>query len=292
MMSLVKVKLIKLISFLNDKARSIVFFFLILLRPFPRLLVSVAHLCGSSATITMKLWHIQDGPLKGFKLKNLLPLEIGPVLKNEMEIHCSNLLNRLNLDCATVIDAGGSYGYYALLLSRLVGIGKVFSFEPDWRSYGRLTTNISINNICNIIPVPVCLTNSPPTIRKWHSRQSDPWDSCLAADDCDPANLTAVPVVSIDLFCQLLDIISDVKLLKIDVEGAELDVLKGAENLLQSSKPVILCELHSEIIAQRVFYFLSSQNYRWRMVEYMNKERQHIFAFPQEREAFYCKLIS
>jgi FkbM family methyltransferase len=138
---------------------------------------------------------------------------------------------------------GAGYGYYALLLARLVEMGRAYSFEPDWRSYGRLVQNLAINAVQNVVPVPVCISNSQPTLLKWSSRQEDPWNSGLANDQqVDAQNLTAVPAMSLDEFSCVLNVQNQVKLIKVDVEGAELDVLKGATRLLDSSQPLILCE--------------------------------------------------
>jgi len=280
-----------LLGFLARRLPCVVKLMLILLYPFPRFFIAVAQWGGLPQAVMSRVWNIHHGPLRGYRLSNLLPLEIGPVLADSMEIRCSNLLARLDFKSAIVFDVGGSYGYYALLLSRLVEAGQVYSFEPDWRSYGRLVKNLAINALQNVVPVPVCISNFQPTLLKWSSRQDDPWNSSLANDQqTDTQNITAVPVMSLDEFSHVLNIQNQVRLIKIDVEGAELDVLKGATRLLDSAQPLILCELHSAEIAQRVFEFLSARHYEWEMVEYMSKTRQHILAFSASQSA-QCRAV-
>ena len=144
-----------------------------------------------------------------------------------------------------------------------------------------------------MIPVPICVSNSYPTLLPWRSRKDDPWNSRLAGDQREDAqNLTAVPVISLDEFSRVLDAQSRVRFIKIDVEGAELDVLEGSARLLDSSQPLILCELHSTEIAQQVFQFLSARNYEWEIVEYMSETRQHILAFPASHAANYRAVIA
>ena len=278
---------------LGKKIPWLVKLLLIFVYPFPRLFIAITQWSGLSSAVMARIWNIHRGPLKGYRLFNLLPLEIAPVLSNSMEIRCSNILSKLNLNSAIVFDVGAGYGYYALLLARLVEMGRAYSFEPDWRSYGRLVQNLAINAVQNVVPVPVCISNSQPTLLKWSSRQEDPWNSGLANDQqVDAQNLTAVPAMSLDEFSCVLNVQNQVKLIKVDVEGAELDVLKGATRLLDSSQPLILCELHSAGIAQQVFQFLFAKHYEWEMVEYMSETRQHNLDFPASQSANYRAVIA
>lgn len=278
---MVKKLLKRLFRFLGINAPWIVRLFLLLAIPVPRLFIAIAQWSGQSQSVMTRTWNIHSGPLKGYRLFNLLLAEIVPVLQNRMEIRCSDLLLKVDLKSAVVFDVGASYGYYTLLLSCLVDVGTIYSFEPDWRSYGRLVQNLAINAIRNVVPVPICISNSQPTLLKWNSREDDPWNSSPANNQqADTHTLTAVPVMSIDEFSHVLNIQNQVGFIKIDVEGAELDVLKGATHLLDSAHPLILCELHSAEIAQQVFEFLSAKHYEWEMVEYMSETRQHILAFP------------
>ncbi|MBE3140730.1 MAG: hypothetical protein IMZ53_09125, partial [Thermoplasmata archaeon] len=129
-----KNKLRNLLGYLGRKMPRLVKYILFLVYPFPRLFIAVAKWSGLPQAVMARIWNIRRGPLNGYRLFNLLPLEIIPVLTNSMEIRCSNLLSKLDLKSAIVFDVGASYGYYALLLSRLVEAGQVYSFEPDWRS--------------------------------------------------------------------------------------------------------------------------------------------------------------
>jgi FkbM family methyltransferase len=211
-----------------------------------------------------------------------------------MEIRCSNLLKKLPLESGTVLDIGGSYGYYALLLGRLVGEdGQVFSFDPDWHSFERLTHNLAMNNIKNVIPVPICASNSSNGLAQWHFFENKPWNSRLADDgiESDSQKLAIVPVMKLDDFAYAINILEKTRLIKIDVEGAELKVLEGATKLLEEAKPVLLCELHGSEIAQKVFVFLSEVNYQWEMIEYMSEARQHVLAFPSVQAERYRSMI-
>lgn len=254
-----------------------------------RLLLYCARLVplpGSKLTdpIQQRVWRIDEGPLAGFNLAGLLPNEIGPVLENKMEIRCSKLLQRLpGIEGGVVFDVGGSYGYYALLLSRSVGgAGRVYTFEPDWRSFQRLTRNLVVNKIENVVAVPVCASNGPVALAPWLSCEDEPWNSRVMGEGVENnCGQTVVPVVRLDDFAEALHMVGRVRLIKIDVEGAELQVLQGARRILDQSAPLVLCELHGTEIAKQVRECLLEMGFEHQMIEYMNETRQHILAYPR-----------
>lgn len=249
-------------------------------RAFPRLYVFVARTTHLEDLASRRVWTIGSGPLSGRKLTGLMPDEILHVLANTMEIRCSSLLADLGMEGTTVVDVGASYGYYALLCARLVGDhGRVYSFEPDPQSFCRLVRNLEMNHAQNVTPVAIGLTNSSG-LRRWASDHSQPWLSRAVEDAAGRGRLQIVPVTTLDQFSAAAGISDDVRLVKIDVEGAELEVLDGMRQLLNTVQPTILCELHAASIADRVFTFLRNAGYRWRIVEYVSEDRQHILAEP------------
>ena len=75
-----------------------------------------------------------------------------------------------------------------------------------------------------------------------------------------------------------------------EAEGAELRVLKGTTELVHSAHPLILCGLHGAEIGRQVFDYLSEQGYQSATIEYVNENRQHLFAFPNTQAAVYRSL--
>lgn len=248
----------------------------------PRLYMFAARAEGMAPLVPERIWFLRAGPLAGFKLTGLLLDEVAPILSNSMEMQCSARLEGLSLRSAVALDIGSSYGYYSLLLSRLVGSdGHIYGFEPDWRSYERLTHNLALNGCGNVTPVPICLSNVAGGLARWHSTPARPWESKLVHElfTIPSPPRAVVPVTTVDEFARVLGIADQVRLMKVDVEGEELQVLEGASNLLHSSKPALLLELHGADTAQRIFRLLSQCGYHWEVVEYQSEVRQHILAF-------------
>ncbi len=266
------------LNVLGERSPRLARLLLFAVRTLPHLYVFVARSTRLEETASRRVWTIVAGPLSGRKLTGLMPDEIWPVLANTMEIHCSSLLANLALEKATVLDVGASYGYYSLLCSRLVGDrGHVYSFEADAQSFSRLLRNLQMNHVRNVTAVATCVANTSG-FSQWVSDNRQPWLSRRVAKPTAQGSLQVVPVITLDAFSDSVDILHKVRLVKIDVEGAELDVLEGMRQLIRASRPAILCELHGAPIADQVFAFLRNVGYLWKIVEHASEERQHILA--------------
>lgn len=129
----------------------------------------------------------------------------------------------------TVIDVGANIGYFSLLSSRLVGPqGRVLAFEPEVHNFSLLQQTITHNAISNIVPYPVALSN--------HNGVGTLYLGAYSGNH-SMLNKTQRPI---QVRCRTLDsvvaerAISAVDVLKLDVEGAEPQVLDGATTLLET----------------------------------------------------------
>lgn len=141
-----------------------------------------------------------------------------------------------------VIDVGANIGIYSLLAGKNVGSeGKVYSFEPsDW-AYSRLIENLKLNNLRNVEAIKKVVSDRNGTAAfficdddAYNSLSFKPMRKVLRSEN--------VSLITLDDFCEQKQIIN-IDVLKIDTEGADYLVLKGAQKLLRSNNPpVIFCE--------------------------------------------------
>lgn len=133
------------------------------------------------------------------------------------------------------IDIGANIGLYTLLASSLVGKnGHIDSFEPVPKTVKRLKENISINKLTQVQIHPIALGEKDSTLQ--FTQEHDATNHVLNFNRDNNVN-------SIEVSSKRLDrVISDrnYAMAKIDVEGWELPLLKGAENLLSSNNPPVL----------------------------------------------------
>jgi len=157
------------------------------------------------------------------------------------------LIKNLHSD-STFIDVGAHYGYFSLIASDIVKDGKVYSFEPSSKSFNILKRNVSSITNVTIFNKAVSQGNTPIAFYEFdnlHSEYNSTQISQFENEDWFKAikpNMQKIDSISLSTFCTDNSIYPDI--IKIDVEGFENEVIKGAENLLTSSKkkPIVILE--------------------------------------------------
>ncbi len=145
----------------------------------------------------------------------------------------------------TICDVGASYGDSSIWWSKVFG-ARVLAFEPLKDIYKILQSNIILNNVA-VKSFNIALGNGDP-IRSRKERDM------LAKSEMPDSNITETTKLD-DLRIESLDI------LKIDVEGFELEVLKGAKDTIIRHGPKIIIETHSKNLRKICHEFLSSLGY-------------------------------
>ena len=153
------------------------------------------------------------------------------------------LARHLRVGC-TVVDVGAHVGLHTLMFSRRVGsAGRVIAVEPSPASAGLLRRHLIWNACTNVSVIEAAAGNREGVIE--FSYRADPTDPGGFANSLayDIGGLKRhVSMRTLDAICKGL--LPDV--IKIDVEGAELLVLEGAEELLACAAPTLVIAVHPE----------------------------------------------
>jgi FkbM family methyltransferase len=143
-----------------------------------------------------------------------------------------------------VLDVGANFGYFSMIAAKLVGDeGKVYSFEPAPDNYELLVKNIKLNNYTNIVPTQKAVSDEKGKLKLFLDRIN--WGgSSFSEDNILPQDRDFVEVetVTLDDFFESQAKEIKVNFIKLDVEGAEGQVLEGASKILQNSDLKILME--------------------------------------------------
>ena len=140
-------------------------------------------------------------------------------------------------DC--IYDVGANVGIYTLLASLNVGpTGTVYAFEPVQRNLQYLRRHLALNKIenCKVIEAAVCDTDGMLRFSSQH------WGSAMGRLS-DRGELQ-VDSVSLDSCCFRGRAFTLPNVIKIDVEGAEFLVLRGAKRILGECHPRLFIEIH------------------------------------------------
>ena len=147
-----------------------------------------------------------------------------------------------------VIDVGANIGYYTLIFAQLVGkSGTVISFEPEPKNFSILKKNVEINNYKNVI-LEQKIVSRKNEISKLFLAESGIVGHHTNSSK-NSKNFIEIESITLDDYTKKLNLSNKIKFIKIDVEGAEPNVLYGAENILkENSKLKIFTEFNREII--------------------------------------------
>jgi len=181
---------------------------------------------------------------------------------------------------STVIDVGANIGIWTIGAAKRTGAsGKVHAFEPFAVNFERLLSNIELNRVSNVVTQQMALSDRAGKLEFFPSPNMNSGVGLLAPKSWN-VRTVQVEAITLDDYCAQHHITPDV--LKIDVEGAELLVLKGASRLLASpSPPAIVFEMNRDMAAnfdsspERISDFLAGFRYsvfahcngKWRPID-------------------------
>ncbi|MEO5890126.1 MAG: FkbM family methyltransferase [Ferruginibacter sp.] len=163
----------------------------------------------------------------------------------------------------TIFDVGANVGYYTALGSILTGDqGRVFSFEPLARNISYLYRHVEINKLTNVTIIPSACSDSLSILKFIESSNTamGRLENSEMAGSSD-TKISIIPTVTLDAIADKIE--GFPKVLKIDVEGAEVAVLKGAEKIISISKPAIFLSVHSQELRKACLDYLLTFNYRF-----------------------------
>jgi FkbM family methyltransferase len=151
----------------------------------------------------------------------------------------------------TFVDVGANVGYYTALASSIVGAGRVISYEPNPYAFQRLAGWVQASQVKNITPVCAALGGEDGTISIYFADCDNHTTSLVPSVDPNHASeTTVVTVTTLDAEAERLGI-RHIDVMKIDVDGYELEVFKGSRRLLEEGRiGAILCEFSDKWLGE------------------------------------------
>ncbi len=142
------------------------------------------------------------------------------------------------------VDVGANMGYFSMLGSKLVGAaGRVLAFEPCVSNFAWLASNIQLNRVTNVLPFSAALSDHNGTAYI----SVPPFFNNGVSSVREKVNGEPTLPVCLQRFDDLPDSVVErgkIRLIKIDTEGHELNVLQGMQSTLKLAQPMaVACEL-------------------------------------------------
>lgn len=175
---------------------------------------------------------------------------------------------------SVVYDIGANVGYFSLLASVLVGSeGQVVAFEPLPRNVRYLQRHVQINHLENVRIIEAAVAdhdgqaafNLGPSSAMGH----------LASDGDVKVQMVSLDTLLADGQLDPPDVI------KLDVEGAEYEALRGGRDLLEAHRPLLFLDTHSRKVHHFTLALLDELGYRFEILDGKSMQTsRELIAFP------------
>ena len=180
-----------------------------------------------------------------------------------------------------IVDVGAHIGYYTLLFAKCVGpSGQVASFEPLPENFVSLQENVRLNHLQNVELFPEAVfSHTQGIVIHVPADMDNTGDASIHR--IEGAKDLSVPTATLDSFCVSFGFRPD--FVKIDVEGAEHDVLLGGQEMVANFRPKMLIELHHfdrNVDAHPVLDLLAQWAYDIKWIDRWDLT-SHILAIPR-----------
>jgi FkbM family methyltransferase len=144
------------------------------------------------------------------------------------------------------IDVGANIGVYSLLAAQRVGPGgRVYAFEPVPGTAARLRQQVALNDLTNITVEEMAVSDAPGTVPIYLPPAGNSGMASLHAYTDELRAPVVVAATTLDAYTHGWPA---VRLVKMDIEGAEWLALQGMQQLLATQRPALLLELEPTIL--------------------------------------------
>jgi FkbM family methyltransferase len=203
---------------------------------------------------------VESGPAAGIWLR-LNPRTGLDTLRGAGEPEVQDALRRHLRPGMRFYDLGANIGFFSLLAARLVGKqGQVVAFEADPEIAARLREHVERNNFRNVIVEEKAVWSAASKVFFERVDPATSPDRGLGhVASAASAYTIEVEAVTLDDFGVVSGMPPD--FIKCDVEGAEVEVFRGAQRTLAEKHPGVLCELHGEENGRALFAELARLGY-------------------------------
>jgi FkbM family methyltransferase len=219
-----------------------------------------------------KIWvQVQSGFAQGLWMRLSIPEEAG-FWRGDHEPGVQSVISAMLRPGDVFYDVGAHLGSLTLGAARLVGpSGRVVAFDGDPENVESLREHVGRNDFANRVQIVHAAVwfHRPPSGIPFRRGKSEKSQGGVEADGQHPVlgngDLISVPATTLDDFVAAGGL--PPQLIKIDVEGGEYEVLRGAASLFAIHRPFLIVEVHHQQAAEDIAAWLVPLRYsaEWRI---------------------------
>jgi FkbM family methyltransferase len=218
-----------------------------------------------SKTIT---YYLADRHFNGVTIK--LPLDVRkffpPFDDTKYEVEEWEALFRFGKPGQTFIDIGANIGIITVAMSMIAGHkGRVIACEPDPMTYRRLQALLKLNRCKNAVSMQVLMMDACKESKFYLSDAGGLGVMSSIINKDRGLKEISLPGITID---KLLDEERCVDYIKIDAEGSDLKILRGANWTIKKHRPIVQVEVHGQYMpklgdsAEELFLYMADRQYQ------------------------------
>ena len=145
-----------------------------------------------------------------------------------------------------LIDCGCNYGFYSFYTASLSDQNLVIAIEASPTTAKDFEKNLNLNKFNNIILKNSAISNIDNITINFNESKND-WESSLTHNEFDEKKVSKIKTLKIDTIIKNQKLDNYSLLIKLDIEGHELQALEGAKKTIEKYKPIIIMELSTYI---------------------------------------------
>ena len=158
-----------------------------------------------------------------------------------------NTIKRLsNYKKIFLIDCGCNYGFYSFYTASISNKNNVVSIEASSKTSKKFLKNLELNNFKNIYFINKAVSNEDNQELNFNESLND-WESSLSHDNFKLKSVNKVQSIKIDTLAQSYNLDEYILLIKLDIEGNEMNAIDGALNTIEKFSPIIIIEFSKYI---------------------------------------------
>lgn len=228
-----------------------------------------------------RLIRVQNGPGAGLLLR-VYPRWQAALWEGDYEPVVQEALRSVLRPGSVFFDVGASTGFYSMVAARWGA--RVLALEADPAVALELQGHIELNGLADLIHIRrmAAYSHTGSVFFNAEVYADGRRNGSVSAQADSSSQQTEVPCVTLDE-CSKENLVPDV--IKIDVEGGEVEVLKGAERLFTERRPLLICEVHHAANARWIASWLSSKRYRVQWLTDCDRYPCELAAFPEQAAA-------
>ena len=165
--------------------------------------------------------------------------------------HELNTINKIsNKNKILFIDCGCNYGFYSLYVASLSKENKIISIEASKKTLEEFIKNLNLNNFSNVKFYNNAISDTDEKIITFNESEKD-WESSIVHQNYNSNVSSIIKSIKIDTLIQDYDLEKYEIIIKLDIEGNEMDGIQGSLELIEKSSPLIIIEFSKYIFNKK-----------------------------------------